>query len=563
LGWLGFVTKTEAGREPGWRGWLDELAGQRRAGRLALDDHAIWIAAERLPQFASLWPDLQVTPDIEAPAALAAQIWSREDALIEIVRGRLEGLGPITETELASSLGAARDEIAAALVALQTEGFAMRGRFTPEAREEEWCERRLLARINRYTVKRLRAEIEPVPARDFLRFLLAWQHVDADSRMEGPDALEAVIEQLEGFEAPAGAWEREILAARLGGYESSWLDDKCRSGRVTWTRLKPSAARSSGSVRRAGPVKSTPVTLLPRQHAAVWRTRAGKEAAAIADGNAQSVADFIRSHGASFFDDIVIGTGLLRTQVEVALAELVALGLANSDSFGGLRALLVPSAERRPLTGAKRRHRTVSYGMEDAGRWAMLPMTQPAEEAAVDHIARALLRRYGVVFWRLLEREAERLPPWRDLLRVYRRLESRGEIRGGRFVAGFTGEQFALPEAVGLLRETRRKKPSGSLASISGADPLNLVGILTPGPRLPALTGNRLLYEDGLPIATLAAGEIQVLNQPSHVNEWDLRLVLLGRKPKPNVDGDATATEHHRPNGAKSRVQRSLLTKVT
>jgi ATP-dependent Lhr-like helicase len=173
------------------------------------------------------------------------------------------------------------------------------------------------------------------------------------------------------------------------------------------------------------------------------------------------------------------------------------------------------------------------------------------------------MRRYGVVFWRLLEREAERLPPWRDLLRVYRRLESRGEIRGGRFVAGFTGEQFALPEAVGLLRETRRKKPSGSLASISGADPLNLVGILTPGPRLPALTGNRLLYEDGLPIATLAAGEIQVLNQPSHVNEWDLRLVLLGRKPKPNVDGDATATEHHRPNGAKSRVQRSLLTKVT
>ena len=345
--------------------------------------------------------------------------------------------------------------------------------------------------------------------------------------MEGPEALEVVIGQLEGFEAPAAAWEREILTTRLAGYKPEWLDDKCRSGRVTWTRLRPGRANGSGG--RAGPVKSTPVALLPRQHAAIWRSRQGKEPPPAPKAHAQTVADFIRQHGASFFDDIVTGTGLLRTQVENALAELVALGLANSDSFGGLRALLVPSAERKPLAGARRRHRTSSYGMEEAGRWALSPAAQPAEELAVEHIARTLLRRYGVVFWRLLEREAERLPPWRDLLRVYRRLESRGEIRGGRFVAGFTGEQYALPEAVQALRETRRKKAGGSLASISGADPLNLVGILTPGPRLPALTGNRLLYEDGIPIATLAAGEIQVLSQPTHVNEWDLRLALLGR----------------------------------
>jgi ATP-dependent Lhr-like helicase len=561
LVWLGFVTESEAQREAGWSEWLEELARQRRAGRLDRPGEPIWIAAERLPQFASLCPGASVSPKIEAPAALAEKSWSPEEALVEVVRGRLEGLGPTTEAELAVPLGASQAEIAAALIALQTEGFAMRGRFTPDAREEEWCERRLLARINRYTVKRLRAEIEPVPARDFLRFLLSWQHVDSDARKEGPNALEAVVAQLEGFEAPAGAWEKEILAARLRDYEPRWLDERCRSGRVTWLRLKPNAARQNGSARRPGPIKSTPITLLPRQNAAVWRTPIGKEtSAAPLSANAQALADFIGGHGASFFDDIVAGTGLLRTQVEDALAELVALGLANSDSFGGMRALLVPSAERRPLSGARRRHRTASYGMEDAGRWALLAATRSTEAAAVEHVARILLRRYGVVFWRLLEREAERLPPWRDLLRVYRRLESRGEIRGGRFVAGFTGEQFALPEAVGALREMRRRKPEGNLASISGADPLNLVGILTPGPRLPALTGNRLLYEDGVPIATLAAGEIQVLSQPSHVNEWDLRLALLGRRAVAGRDAGLAGQPSR--NGARAPRRPGVLTKL-
>jgi ATP-dependent Lhr-like helicase len=224
----------------------------------------------------------------------------------------------------------------------------------------------------------------------------------------------------------------------------------------------------------------------------------------------------------------------------------VVLGLASSDSFAGLRALLVPSAERKPLGGQKRRRRTVAYGMEDAGRWTIAAPASVPEAADVEHIARALLRRYGVVFWRLLEREAERLPPWRDLLRVLRRLESRGEIRGGRFVAGFTGEQFALPEAVGLLRETRRRKRDGTLVSISGADPLNLVGILTPGPRLPALTSNRLLYEDGVPIATLSGGEMSILDESSAASVFDLRLALLGRMPTPAAAKPA-ATPMRRP----------------
>jgi ATP-dependent Lhr-like helicase len=289
-------------------------------------------------------------------------------------------------------------------------------------------------------------------------------------------------------------------------------------------------------------VRTTPITLLARRHAAQWAAlSAGAEAAQLGS-RAQAVADYIREHGASFFHELVDGTGLLRSQVEEALAELVALGLVSSDSFGGLRALLVPSGERKPIAGARRRRRTVMFGMEDAGRWALT--RRPASAAreasfgqeAIEHAARTLLLRYGVVFWRLIEREAAWLPPWRDLIRVYRRLESRGDIRGGRFVAGFSGEQFALPEAVGMLREVRRQGASGAFVSLSGADPLNLVGILTPGPKLAALTGNRVLYRDGVPIALLAAGEVQFLETLDSASEWAAHKALLrGAQPAPSL----------------------------
>jgi ATP-dependent helicase Lhr and Lhr-like helicase len=529
LMWLGFVTAAEVTRQAGWHEWLTELATQNRVCRFASPAGAVWIVAERLPQFASLWPGATTQPNIRAPAALAGQTWSPEQALVEIVRGRLEGLGPVAETELAASLGIDRREMAAALTALQAEGFVMRGRFTPHATEEEWCERRLLARINRYTVKRLRAEIEPVSTRDFLRFLLAWQHVDSDARMQGPHALAATIAQLEGFEAPAGAWEQEIFPARHSDYQSSWLDDQCRSGRLTWMRLRNGNARTNAETRRPGPIKAATIVLLPRQNVGIWRACAELELPPAMTGHARTVGAFIRQHGASFFGDIVAGTRLLRCQVEDALAELVAYGLANSDCFCGLRGLLVPSARRKLFAGAKRRHRTASHGLDDAGRWAIIASTQLDAVASIEHVARALLRRWGVVFWRLLEREAAHLPPWRELLRVYRRLESRGELRGGRFVAGIPGEQFALPEAIGLLRATRRKKRDGALLSISAADPLNLVGILTPGPRLPALTGNRLLFEDGLPVAMSVAGDIRILNTATSGDAWQLRLALQGR----------------------------------
>jgi ATP-dependent Lhr-like helicase len=277
-------------------------------------------------------------------------------------------------------------------------------------------------------------------------------------------------------------------------------------------------------------VRTTPITLLARRHAALWGALAPAANGGELSHQAQRVRELIAQNGASFFDEIAEGSGLLRTQVEDALAELVARGLVTSDSFAGLRALLVPSSERKPYGGGKRRHRTSGVGMDDAGRWALVrraALEGNARTDATEHIARTLLRRYGVVFWRLIEREADWLPPWRDLLRVFRRLESRGEIRGGRFVAGFTGEQYALPEAIGLLREMRRKPVSGQWISLSAADPLNLAGIVTPGAKVAALTGNRVLYRDGVPVAALIGGHVEALAALDAATEWQARKRLL------------------------------------
>ncbi len=538
LVWLGFLSPDEVTAGAGWSGWLAELQAQRRvtrleASRLAVPGAALWITAERLPHFLALWPKARMEPAIEAPVKATAAAITPETALVEILRGRLEGLGPVTEAALAEPLGLAAEDVAAGLAALEAEGFALRGRFTPGASAPEWCERRLLARIHRYTVKRLRAEIEPVAARDFLSFLFAWQRVATEQRMQGPDAITAIVGQLEGFEAPAGAWETEILPARIRDYEPAWLDDQCLTGRVAWARLRPRNARANGGERSATPIRTTPIMLLQRRHAPLWASLSSTVNAAQPSPQAVRVADVIRAHGASFFDELVQATRLLPPQLEESLAELVALGLVSSDSFGGLRALLVPSDRRKSSPGQRRRRAQSMFGMDGAGRWSLARRnredeTAPEAEAeALEHLARTLLRRYGVVFWRLVEREAGWLPPWRELLRVLRRLEARGEIRGGRFVAGFSGEQFALPEAIGLLREARRRKHTGQLISLSGADPLNLVGILTPGPRLAALTTNRVLYRDGLPIALLAAGGVEMLETLDPATEWEARKALL------------------------------------
>jgi ATP-dependent helicase Lhr and Lhr-like helicase len=525
--WLGFLTGAEVSSDPRWGGWLAELAGQKRAAHFDVGGSTLWLPAERLPHFRALWPKLKTAPALAVPPSHNKRTWSRDEALVEILRGRLEGLGPVGPDALARALGLASSEVVAPLAALEAEGFAMRGRFTANATAEEWCERRLLSRIHGYTLKRLRAEIEPVAARDFLRFLFDWQHVSADARMAGPKALDRVVAQLEGFETPAAAWESEILPSRLAGYEPAWLDERCLAGQITWMRLRRRNGRTNGNGKPA-PVRTTPIALLPRRHAGIWTSANPRDTTASPSPRAQLLANCIKEHGASFFDELMDVSGLLRSQIEEALAELVALGLVTSDSFGGLRALLVPSSERRTGPNGRRR-RKAAYGMDAAGRWAMVrrPTTAERKQDAVEHIARTLLTRYGVVFWRLLEREAVWLPPWRELLQVFRRLESRGEIRGGRFVAGFSGEQFALPEAIGMLRTTRRRPAADQWVSVSGADPLNLVGILTPGPKLPALTGNRLLYRDGIPTAVLAADDIQFLENLDDASEWTAQKALL------------------------------------
>jgi ATP-dependent Lhr-like helicase len=540
--WLTCLTAAEAAGGS-WPEWLAQLAATRRVTRLDIPGGGLWVAAERLPLVTALYPGVSGEPAVVTPAA-RARAFTPEEALVEVVRGRLEGAGPATAQALAAALTLPPARIEAALAALEAEGFALRGAFSADAVPgSEWCERRLLARIHRYTVKRLRAEIEPIEARDYLRFLFEWQRVSAATRMEGPDAVGAILAQLEGFEAAASAWETEILPMRIGEYEPAWLDEQCLAGRFVWTRLGP---RASDPERRAAPVRATPIVLLARRNLRLWSRLTSDPGELHLSASAQRVAGHLQRHGASFFDEIAAGTALLPTQVEAALAELVALGAVNSDSFAGLRALLVPADRRRSATPGRRRRRISLYGMDAAGRWARIardPAVTPSapdrtrEEELIEHVVRTLLRRWGVVFWRLLAREADWLPPWRELLMCCRRLEARGEIRGGRFVAGFSGEQFAAPEAIALLREARRRPQDGHYLSVSAADPLNLVGILTPGARVPSLAGNRLLYRDGVPVAAFAGGDVTFLAQLAPEVQWEARNKLL-RRPVPAALAD-------------------------
>ncbi len=526
---LGFLREAEIRANSNWPVHLDELIAQHRATRLP--GSTICIAAERLPQFEALFPDMHVAPAISAPAEYASTQWTRESALVDIVRGRLSGLGPVTAATLAESLGIETPDLDTALLALETEGVAMRGRFTPGGSAEEWCERHLLARIHRYTIKRLRREIEPVDPRDFMRFAFEWQRVSPDAKVSGPDALAGVLAQLEGYEAAAAAWETEILPARVSGYEISWLDDLCLSGRIVWSRLR--ASSNTGSERGSGPVRATPIVLLQRRHLRPWnqlRDRASSDTQPALSSRAAAVARQLQQDGASFFDELAGATHLLQTELENALAELVAAGSINSDSFAGLRALLVP-ASRRASTSRRRGRRAALMGIADAGRWALLrnnaTHADKPDPETVELVVRTLLKRHGVVCWRMLAREAAWLPRWRDLLRVLQRLEARGEVRGGRFIAGISGEQFALPEAVGLLRRIRQKPHNNTLVSVCGADPLNLVGHIVAGPRVPNLSGARVLYRDGMPVASLISGEFEALVGMDEAEAWAAKSYLL------------------------------------
>jgi ATP-dependent Lhr-like helicase len=412
----------------------------------------------------------------------------QDDAAEELLASRLEVLGPVASPE------------DALLLALEGQGRILRGRFS--SGNLEWCDRRLLARIHRYTLNRLRAEIEPVSAAQFMRFLTHWQHVAAEDRVNGADGLAAVVEQLEGFELAAAAWEHDVLPARVADYEPEQIDRLCLSGRVAWGRL------SAGT---GAPLKSSPIGLMLRAHAV------GIDPVAIEglSSEAQSIKTLLEKRGASFFGDLAAASGLLPSVLERGLAELVGAGVVTADSFAGLRALLAPAEKRKGL-------------VEAAGRWALLSNSL---ENNFEAVARTLLKRYGVVFRSLMQRET-RLPPWRDLVKVYRRLEARGEIRGGRFVKGFGGEQFAAADAVGRLRAVRKMEQAGEVVVLSGADPLNLVGILTPEARVAAIHRNRILLRDGVPLAALEGGELRRL-APCELDDDTLKALAARRSHQP------------------------------
>jgi len=451
------------------------------------------------------------------------------DELLDLVASRLEVLGPVTEGDFSLPLGGAPEwtaNVPRAFLQLESQGRVLRGRFTAGATDIEWCDRRLLARIHRLTLSRLRAEIEPVTAAEYLRFLLHWQHVAGEDQVHGTDGLALAVEQLEGFETAATAWEHDVLPARVADYGGEQIDRLCLTGRVAWGRLTPGSR---------APLKTSPIALLLREHASHWGAR--PQDLASLSSEARAVREARVRRGALFVHELVKESGLLAALVERALAELAGAGIATADTFAGLRALLARQDKRRGL-------------IEAAGRWSLLSV---GETDDVERIARTLLKRYGVVFRLMLERETH-LPPWRELVRVYRRLEARGEIRGGRFVAGFGGEQFAASDAVGRLRAIRKLDKPGEMVVLSAADPLNLVGILTPESKVPAVHTNRILFRDGLPIAALEGGELRRLAATERGDE-ELRTMLAKRSlrmvPQPHLRV-ATARE------AKALANRTL-----
>ena len=363
--------------------------------------------------------------------------------------------------------------------------------------ELEWCERRLLARIHRLTVGRLRREIEPVTSAQFMRWLLRWQHVAPGTQLLGERGTLEVLRQLQGFEVPANAWERQVLGRRIADYDPKFLDQLCLTGAVGWGRLSPHPAtlEDPAQGRRVVPTSVAPITFFVREDSD-WMLPHHPEAEprGLSHG-AREVIDFLRQRGASFFADIVRGTPGLKSEVETALWELVAAGVVTADGFDNLRALLDP--KRRAGHG----HGRLARPRHSAGRWSLLYTGDGAERArAVEATCWMLLWRYGVVFRDLLARETI-LPKWRELVQAFRRMEDRGEVRGGRFLSGFIGEQFALPVAVESLRALRRQEPTGETISLSAADPLNLVGIIVPGDRVPAISGNVVRFRDGAAVA--------------------------------------------------------------
>ena len=490
-----------------WDRWLHDLAAQGRASRGEVDGRTLWFAAENVDVMRALF-GADAVPNLALPPGVAIQVADREEARRLLLRGHTEVCGPTTPAELAARCGLTPKDVARGLMQLQASGFILTGRFR-DPNVEDVCDRRLLARIHRLTLDRLRREIEPVAVRDFMRFLTRWQHVAPDHTLYGKTGLRQVLQRLQGFEMPAAAWEGAVLPARVRGFRTQWLDELCLAGDVVWGRL---SERHSDPERRSAPAtRATPVTLGLRGdfdlllQAARWPSNQLNDADAAAApvglaGAARSIDTLLRERGALFFEQIVARTRRLPADVEDGLRDLIAAGLVTSDGYEGLRAIASgwSGSGRRRWRHTRRAGRFAVGGPR--GRWSVLepPAAGLDADEVAEAVARTLLDRYGVVFRDVVRRESFRLP-WRDVLRALRRLEARGDVRGGRFVAGFAGEQFALPNAVNALRRTRREPSAGETLRLAAVDPLNLTGVITPDARIPAQPGRSLTLVNGWP----------------------------------------------------------------
>ena len=565
---LGYITEKEFAKREYGR-WQEQLEKDQRLVKLNSHPNKLWIAAELFPQLHTIFSEL--SEHVELPEQLLKQEWTEEKALIEIVRGRLEGLGPINASQLAEELQLDYKKIDAALIALEVEGFVIRGNFTNSCIDElldksnvgkelEWCERRLLQRIHRYTIDSHRKAIKPVSLETFTEFLFDHHQLipvkeessEQGLSLDGQTRLQNALNLLDGIASPAAAWEADIYPARVKSYDPSWLDVMCISGKVAWGRYSlPLSSSRPGNKKTIGPIKSTPITLASRQNLDIWQALAKtqlNEEPIEYSGIAQRIEQDLKEHGASFFDQIQSRTGTLKTQLEEGLAELVSYGRVCSDSYTGLRALLTPS-NKKP-SAHKRRNRKAMFGVEDAGRWSLLNTFQlelaqeepnkkttrkweVLDEEQIERLISIYLQRWGILIRSLLERESY-APPWRVLLVHLRKLELRGVLRGGRFVTGIGGEQFAFPETVDALRKFKKDKKNKvgvkqPFYCLTASDPLNFLNLTLPNRRLPRLLKNRVLFQGGIPIAMLDSGEVHYLRDIDPREQWNIQQMLLKR----------------------------------
>jgi ATP-dependent Lhr-like helicase len=514
-----------------WRNWFVTLVRQGRAAEVTINgsDAAIpprtfWIAAERWPLIRAAYVQAVVHPPLQLPADLNGD-WTCSEARVELVRGRTAFRGPVTADELADLLGLDAATVRTALEALEGCGELLSGKFTREDGPSEWCQRQLLARISRRTLDGLRRQIQPVEPSDFMRYLIERHHVIDPSACSGPPGVREVIALLQGFPLASGAWENFVLAPRVANYDPQWLDHLFLSGELVWGRFRPPQAPEHDRRSGAAMARHVPIALVLRD-ALPWLLPPDRaDARHLARAVGAEILSVLEQRGALFFQEVAARTGLLPSQLEEALRELAALGLVTCDGFSAVRSMIgEASSTRRSL---KRRRRLVSGACTMSGRWTRFPgdIAELPRDESLERWCRQLLQRYGVVFRDVLARESC-APGWHELVELLRRLELRGEIRGGRFVSGVSGEQYATEQAVRELRAQRDRPSSTRWVVISAVDPLNLAGILVAGPRVTATHRNALILKDGRCVAAKQAGRIELFETVDPLAEAAMRRAL-------------------------------------